>query len=291
MAENNICAVVVTFRPSSSVLDSLAMVRPQVRDLVVVDNGSPAETLVWLGQASHEMDFALVQNGDNLGIAAALNIGVRWAESQGHEYVILFDQDSVVTPGFVNTMLRGYHDNPRQDRVAILVPSYVDKRLGTVLPAHYASDGDIEIAMCSGSLMPIAAFHDQGWFEESLFIDYVDYEYCLRVRSAGYLIKECKQAVLLHAPGNPKVYRLFGFRFLTSANYSAFRRYYIERNMVWVVRKYWKKYPSLCLNMFLNSIKDGVKVILVENNKWGKVRYSILGFVDGLLGRMEKKYF
>ncbi len=81
--KNSVCAVIVSFRPRREDLGNLARVRPQVEHLVVVDNGSPEEQLHLLRAASHELDFALIENGQNLGIAAALNVGVKWAQANG----------------------------------------------------------------------------------------------------------------------------------------------------------------------------------------------------------------
>lgn len=289
MAENNVCAVVVTFQPLQEVLDNLVKIRVQVGGLVVVDNGSKEDALDWLSAASYKMDFTLIRNGENLGIATGLNIGICWAQSHGYDYTALFDQDSSVTEGFIGAMLRFYDSNPQGDKIAILVPRYVDKRSGYLLPARYAHGEGLQVAMCSGSLIPISLFRRYGMFEDDFFIDYVDYEYCLRVRSGGSLIEECENAVLMHAPGNPQTYYWGRLPLITSANYSATRRYYIERNMIATVTKYWKKYPVLCGTMFFNSIKDCVKVILVEDNKWEKISASSMGLLDGFRGRMGKK--
>ncbi|MFI5420835.1 MAG: glycosyltransferase family 2 protein [Nitrososphaerales archaeon] len=288
MHDNSICAVIVTFQPSQDVLENFIKIRAQVEDLVVVDNGSSEYALDWLVVASHKMNFTLIRNGDNLGIATGMNIGIRWAESNGHDYAILFDQDSSVTEGFMDSMVQFYNDCPHREKVAILVPRYVDRRYGNILPSRYADDGTLQIAMCSGSLMPVSVFRRYGMFEDDFFIDYVDYEYCLRVRSAGGLIEECKDAVLMHAPGNPKTYYLGGIPLITTANYSAIRRYYLERNMIVTVAKYWKRYPTLCCSMFLNSVKDCVKVILIEDRKWSKVCSSLRGLYDGFHRRIGK---
>ena len=210
MPENDICAVIITFRPEKEVLRNLVTLSLQIKGMVVVDNCSGAEAQSWLSAASREIGFALLQNDENLGIAAAFNLGIRWAESKGYQYVMLFDQDSRVTGGFVKTMAEFYSASPRRSKMAVLAPSYMDSRLNISLPSLPAQDGSLQIAMTSGSLMPIRIFQERGLFEESLFIDYVDYEYCLRVRSAGYLIEECREAVLLHAPGDPQTYLFFG---------------------------------------------------------------------------------
>src|SRR5271168_3407313 len=92
MSRNQVCAVIVSFQPRPEDLGNLAKVRPQVEKLVVVDNGSSAEKLHLLRRAGRELNFDLIENGENLGMGAALNIGVGWAEANGSQWVFFFDQ-------------------------------------------------------------------------------------------------------------------------------------------------------------------------------------------------------
>jgi rhamnosyltransferase len=288
MIERSVCGVIVTFRPQPEDLGNISELRPQVQGLVVVDNGSPEEKRNLLRIASEECDFTLIENGENLGIATALNIGVKWAQSQGYTWVALFDQDSTPQPALIETMLRAYDTSPRRDRIALLVPRYIDSRRGVPLHATYSDDGSLQMAMTSGSLIPISIVCRQGWFEDSLFIGGVDYEYCLRLRSSGYLVEECKEAILLHAPANFTECKWNGLRLFSTSNYSAGRRYYRDRNTVWMIRRYWTKFPALLLGMLSDTLKDGVKVVLAENDKRRKVYHMALGVRDGLLGRMGR---
>jgi rhamnosyltransferase len=288
MKQKSVCAVVVTYHPDAAVLENLSAIRPQVQGLLVVDNGSSEERRNHLRRGAREVGFTLIENEDNLGIATALNIGAKWAQSEGYTWLALFDQDSTAPPDFIDTMCRAYDTNRRRDRVALLVPRYIDSRLGTPLPPIYADNGSLQVAMTSGSLMPIAIFSQEGWFEESLFIDGVDYEYCLRLRSNGYSVEECTEAVLLHAPANFTEYRVNGSRLFVTSNYSAERRYYRDRNKIWMMRKYCTRYPAFFLSTLSNSLKDCLKILLVENDKRRKVFYMALGVRDGLLGRMGK---
>jgi rhamnosyltransferase len=288
MTECSVCGVVVTFRPRSEDLENFAKLRPQVQGLVVVDNGSPQETRTILRTASRACDFTLIENEDNLGIATALNLGVQWAQSKGYRWVALFDQDSTPPPTFIDTMLRAYDTSPRRDRIALLVPRYIDSRRGIALPAVYAEDGSLQVAMTSGSLMPISIVSHEGWFEDSLFIGGVDYEYCLRLRSSGYSVEECTDAVLLHAPADFTECTVKGVRLFSTSNYSAGRRYYRERNTIWMIRKYWTRYPAFFMGMLSDSVKDGVKILLAETEKRQKVYYMALGVRDGLLGKMGR---
>ena len=116
---------------------------------------------------------------------------MKWAQSEGYDWVALFDQDSTPPPAFIDTMLRAYDTSCRRDRIALLVPRYIDSRRGIPLSATYTDNGSLQVAMTSGSLMPISIVCQEGWFEDRLFIEVVDYEYCLRLRSSGYLVEEC----------------------------------------------------------------------------------------------------
>lgn len=288
MVIKNVCAVVVTFHPDPDVLENLSKLRPQVQGLVVVDNGSSPAEIDLLRAESSQIGFELIENGENLGIAAALNTGVRWAALGSFQWIVLFDQDSAVTEGFMDTMLHAFESSPRGDRLGILVPRYIDKRSGSALPAIVVKAGGLEAAMTSGTLMRLSSFHQHGPFEEDLFIDAVDYEYSLRLRSRGYFIEECSQALLLHSPGSPRIYRFRGRYLFQTSNYSPARRYYQERNKVWVTRKYWKRFPFFCLKLFYFTSKDYLKCMLAENRKWDKFYYASMGIADGLLGRMGK---
>jgi len=288
MIENNVCAVVVTFHPDADVLDNLSKLRGQVQALVVVDNGSSEASICLLRAASLQLSIELIENGENLGIAAALNTGIGWAARNGFEWVILFDQDSATTPGFIDAMLGAFEKSPCEDRLAILVPHYVDKRSGVDLPQDAADSGGLQTAMTSGSLMRISLFSEQGPFQEELFIDSVDSEYSLRLRSCGYQIQECDDAILLHSPGHPKVLSFCGIRLFQTANYSPIRRYYQDRNRIWLVRKYWRIFPKFCLRLFRDCCRENVKIILGESRKWSKCYCAGLGIADGLRGRMGK---
>ena len=77
-------------------------------------------------------------------------------------------------------------------------------------------------------------------------------------------------------------------RLFSTSNYSAGRRYYRERNTIWMIKKYWTRYPAFFMGMLSDSVKDGVKILLAETEKRRKVYYMALGVRDGLLGRMGR---
>jgi rhamnosyltransferase len=196
MTNNRVCGVIVAFFPQENVLRNVAAIRPQLEALVIVDNGSSVDALKPLRAACEEMDFVLIENGENRGIAAALNIGVRWALSRGYQWMALFDQDSSSTDGMINAMIRRYESSPNPGKVAMVMPKHIEASSGIWIRPVFTEDESPFIAITSGSLIPMGTFQHCGEFEEDLFIDCVDDEYCLRARSLGYTIACITQWVL-----------------------------------------------------------------------------------------------
>ena len=112
-----VCAVVVTYNPKPAFVENVAAVSAQVDHTVVVDNGSSSETEVHLVGLESRFGCKVIRNRQNLGIAAALNIGVKCAMEAGFDWVATFDQDSRVSDGFISLMLETYRQapHPRED--------------------------------------------------------------------------------------------------------------------------------------------------------------------------------
>ena len=286
--QEGVCAIVVSFHPDAEIVQNLEALRPQVAAVVVVDNGSPAADLTLLRKTATRLDLNLVENGENLGIATALNVGVRWAKARGFAWVLLFDQDSCVTDGMASTLVAAFETSPWGAKLGILVPSYVDRRMQAALQVVRVRGGGLESVMTSGSLMRTSIFDLCGYFIDELFIDAVDFEYCLRLRKRGFVIDECRDALLLHSPGTPTVVRFRGRRLFQTANYSPLRLYYQTRNKIWVTRHYFWNFPGFCLKLFYYVVKESTKIALGESNRKKKLRYTWMGIRDGLGGRMGK---
>ena len=121
---------------------------------------------------------------------------------------------------------------------------------------------------------------------KSLFMDYVDIEFCLRVRQKGKSIVQAP-AVLFHKLGQIRFHNFMGFAFGVT-NHSAERRYYITRNRLGLLMRYgkdwrwgWRESRAM--------IFDAGKVVLMEDNKWEKIKAMLAGTRDALFGRVGKQ--
>jgi rhamnosyltransferase len=288
MTAQSACAVIVTYHPCAKMLENVLNVLAQVQGLVVVDNGSNADELDPMRTASETVGFKLIENGENLGIAEALNRGVSWAKSQGYPWVVLFDQDSGITEGFIGQMFAAWKSHPHRERVASIHPRYADPETHFEAAVPRARDGSPILPMTSGALMPLWIFDRIGWFASEYFIDLVDWEYCFRIRAAGFLIADAKQAMLLHAPGNPAETTFLGRTFHPN-HHSAIRRYYISRNCIAFYRKYSFSFPRWILNSVYRQLHETIVCFIAEDDRARKFRNFLLGTWDGLTGRMGKR--
>lgn len=288
MSAQSICAVIVTYHPSARMVDNLSDILVQVQGLVVVDNSSTAEELRRLRAASQKAGFHVIENEENLGIAAALNQGINWAIEKDYHWVLFFDQDSRITEGFVALMFATWESHPAREHVGSVHPKYIDPESGMEAVVRRASDGGPIVSMTSGALMPTWIFSRLGWFAGDFFIDEVDTEYCFRIRAAGYLVADSRQAVLLHSAGHPQGRSMLGFSFRPSFH-SAMRRYYMTRNRFVVYGRYFRAFPCWVLLLASTSLRETIKCLIAEENRARKLQNCLLGAWDALTGRMGRR--
>src|SRR5271170_2409243 len=91
IADRSVCGVIVTYHPTTNMIENLSKVLVQVQALVVVDNGSDPEGVDRLRDASQVLGFQMIENGENLGLAEGLNQGILWAKNENYSWVILLD--------------------------------------------------------------------------------------------------------------------------------------------------------------------------------------------------------
>jgi rhamnosyltransferase len=234
----DVIAVVVTFHPDRDALAaSLAALLPQVRQVVVVDNGSTPDN------PAPDLRHQWLQLGRNLGVGAAQNRGIQAARAAGAGFVLLLDQDSRPAAGMVAALLAAYEAGCAQGR-----------RVGAVGPAVVAPDGQFEgfirfghgryegvqaagggnavpcdMLIASGTLIPVPVLAEVGGMDETLFIDKIDTDWSLRATAAGYTLLGAPAARLQHRLGERQL-RLWFLGWRTLAQHKPFRYYYMLRN-------------------------------------------------------------
>jgi len=209
----------------------------------------------------------------NFGIAYALNVGFQKAKSLGVEWVLTMDQDSDLP----SDMISKYHE----------VVSMQLERFGLLCPKMniYKGQGNkpnnsievVDYALTSGSFVSMKAYEEVGGFKNELFIDSVDFEFCLNLRAHGYLLYRVGNVLMQHQLGNTHEYKLFGRHLFYITNHNYIRHYYMTRNNLYIHYKY----PQYFKNKSGKpSWKTIIKLVLFEKDVTRKLKAIKLGIKD-----------
>jgi len=239
-----IAAVIITYNPDKKFSERLGAIARECDKVYVVDNGSTNQGT--LKKITKRPRIKLLALGQNTGIAHAQNVGLSAAFGAGAEAVILFDHDSAPRPGLSKALLaaaagvriagpRIYDINKNSFALHPCYGGLFFRRRAA--PEAKVLEGAMMV-VASGCLIPRAVYERVGGMREEYFIDYVDWEYCLRARHKfGIATVVAAAAVLDHARGERLGRRLGPFT-LYPPGYSPFRYTHIFRNRAALLREY-----------------------------------------------------
>jgi rhamnosyltransferase len=269
---SDIAGLVVLYNPDQNVIRNIQSYINQLSILYVVDNSEVCKNKI-IETINAYNNSKYIFNGENLGIAKALNIGVEEAIKDGFKFLFTFDQDSKATPEMIETITRFLDENDYSS-IGILSPFQDNK--GYKEPPSKKITRLSNIAT-SGNLLILDAYKQVGPFLDKLFIDYVDVEYCLRLNDSGFRVIRINDAILKHNLGSI-VKRRFLFRKVAVTNHSPLRLYYRTRNRFYVLRKYKYKFPLFSMYNFFRLFLETLKVVCFENERIEKIRMMIKGY-------------
>jgi rhamnosyltransferase len=289
--KQNICAVVTSFNPDFGFEDRLSRISGQVDNIVVVDNNSSSSSLAILNNFSTKSGANIIYNSANLGVAIALNQGIEWAVANNYKWVILFDQDTYISDNLVEVLCNTFKNMECHQSIGIIGPCYSNVESGKQFIQQelieISTFCEVKFLITSGSLIPVEALKKIGPFCEDLFIDYVDIEYCFRARTMGFRIMQINTLLMQHSIGSVTTHRL-PWKTTETTNHPPSRRYYMMRNHLIIAKRYMLTEPRWILSSLLGRVAQIIKICLFENQKKIKLKYSLLGFFDGVIGKFDR---
>lgn len=293
-----VAASIVTFNPEAEKLeDLLNRLKYQVDEIILVDNASAVNGSCSSRVKDGPCPVTYLQLPENMGVGAAHNAAIRYAMAAKFTHVALFDQDSQPEDGMVAALLNAETDlSSHHKHLAALGPQYFDPRHKAPAPFIRLENGwvkkiqaqpddqyiPVDYLITSGSLINLEVIQEIGLMDESLFIDYVDIEWCLRAKSMGYQSFGVCAAKMQHHLGDEVVAWRGGRRMISVR--SPLRNYYLFRNAALLYQRNYISAAWVANDALRLILKLGF-FSLMTPPRLTNLKMMVMGFWHGLLGR------
>ncbi len=311
MLENinyKIAAYITAYQDEKALNKTIAAIQKQsykISEIFIVDNSQNSI----ISQTNYS-NITIEFHPENIGVDGGLNIAIKWAIEKQYDFLWLFDQDSQPAPDSLEILLAKYQElSAKNHHIGIIAPQILDINTLQEFPGYvfqdykfvpkpqysqiydyYTCDGVIT----SGSLVNLSAAKCVELPQGNLFLDAVDYAYCMNFRHQGYEVIVVKNTIMSHRLGNYSQVkdRLSKINSeITTFTCLPSRYYYACRNHTYFeTRQSNKRMLHFCLihrckflmNMIIRIIRYEPDLVLL------KIWACTFGTFDGFRGRLGK---
>lgn len=295
-------AAIVCFQPDDKLLlDLINRLSPQVGMILILNNGGLSVSLITDICKSKNVRF--FNFNENIGIASALNRGFAEAATQGIDFMVTFDQDSLPVTDHVQKLLCKWQElslnQTPSAKVGAIGPSFYDARGKRIDYPFYRSSGmrvvkeyfhgrdvvPVDALITSGMLVPVKMWSEGLRFIDKLFVDFIDTEWCFRSKSFGYIHYGSFDVKMRHTLSDSAPIKFLGLIILS---YSPLRRYYHFRNCLYLISRSYTPY-SFRFRLISGLLLRLVAIFFVDEKPDKSFQAALLGICDSFRGRFGKK--
>jgi rhamnosyltransferase len=276
-------AVVILYYPDKDLAMRIGSYVPFVDRLFIYDNSENNENVKPLIQPLlSDNKVKYFHDGDNKGISIRLNQAIDMALNNGDNWLLTMDQDSYFDNG-LDSYARCIENCPNKENTAMFGVSLTEHTTTPCLPTK------VPHLITSGSILNLSLISAIGKFDEALFIDKVDHEYCWRSRQKGFQIIRFENIFMHHSLGTVSYHRSFkNLEQTPRVLHSPIRMYYIIRNYFYLRKHYRKHFATDFKELdseLINRIKNN---FLYGKQKLKLVKYLFRGYYDYMNNKMGK---
>lgn len=279
---SSICCGIVTYNPDIKRLETnISAIKNQTEKTYVYDNGS--KNISEIIQLCKKHNCNVINSGTNSGMAVALNALANIAIANDFQYIVFLDQDSVAKPRMVEA-LKSLMDK----KIGIVCPAVIDRNSPDKVDEHPFL-ASVNHTFTSGSLVNLKAFIEVGGYDERLFVDWVDLDFCHNLRLHGFTILRTKSATIIHELGNKeyvmKIPRKgmdghWRLRKYYRSNHAMFRQEDKVRSQTIVISKY--KHTPVYKEVLIPIISNNIFDLILEKHRFKLLKAKLRGRKSGL---------
>lgn len=217
-------------------------------EVIVVDNGSSDDSVVNIRRKFPQA--ILIENGKNLGFTGGNNVAMRHAMESGADYVWLLNNDTVVEPGTLGTLVEEgemspetglvspvvrYYDNPDKIQFEGSYVDFLNLSLNHVMNSKELDNEEVQrnlIVWGTALLIKRSVIESIGYLSDRYFAYAEDTDYCLRARRKNFRARVARDASILH-----KVSRSIGNKSPAQIFLRTRNAYFVWRDNVYGIRR------------------------------------------------------
>ena len=297
------CAVVVTYNPTDKILSTMRENFQYLHNFLVYDNGSEDGVKTKIQAMVEELENKLktdnhgiyfINGKENLGLAKAYNISIKFLKEKNYEFVLVLDQDSKLSKGTTEELLIHYERLSKICKVGAVSPTVIQEGQGPLNAffdgrfrwkgLSYEDDFVLEspFLINSGTFMQIKILDEIGHYDETLFLDSVDHDMSFRMRYHGYHLFIVKEILLRQNVDNKIDFKFLWIK-LDREGHSPTSDYYLVRDSMRVAKRYFKNYWPQSILLFSNVIIKFVATLFIYRHKSDRFAMIIKGLRDFVL--------
>lgn len=291
----DICAAFIRYNYSKkSLIRNIDKIKNQVNKIFIIDNSKKKIDV-------SDKKIKYVYLGENYGIAHAQNFAIFQAIKEKFKYILLSDQDTFYPKYYIEKMKFFF----KKKDVAAVCPNLYDinkkKTLGFTLryfcfKKNLNDDYNINQklvnlksefiseSMASGTIIKLSLIKEIGYMNDDLFLDWVDFEWCWKLKGKNKKIVGVKNIFARHKLGTNKI-KIFNKIY---HRHSLIRYYYIIRNGFLLsiygrnIKSFWR------INIFFNTLKYLIGALIINNFSKDSIKLFFKAFFNGLINQKGK---
>lgn len=206
-------------------------------------------------------NICILGSKHNDGLSVAYNKILSKALEIYSEFVLLTDQDSrfdkLILNDFIKNVSLKEKENPK---VAIfsMMPQSINNKVEINLRNRKNKFVSLKFSINSGSFLRLKAWNEIGGYDEKLFIDKIDTDFCNNLIKNNWEILKSEDHKFSHSIGHTKIF-LFGLIKFNSQN--EFRHYHSMESRIYILKKFKKNNPGKNLIFYIKIFKFILQVI------------------------------
>ncbi|KAM3098505.1 glycosyltransferase family 2 protein [Phormidesmis sp. 146-35] len=186
-------------------LESASKIEYPNYETIIIDNGSIDDSVIVFKEKFP--NIKLLETGANLGFSGGNNVGIEYALAHGADYVFLLNNDAIVDPQVLSTLVEAGEQNSKAGVLGSKIYFYKEPNKVWLGGGEWLSDQaefnhidygkidelkpelppqEIDFACGCAFFMKAEVIKEIGLLEDKFFLMWEECDWCYRARRAGY---------------------------------------------------------------------------------------------------------